>query len=305
MKTKLILMFPKIQTFPLAALLLLLLCSPLTMSVAKAQATPDPLINAKKRIDKLVQDSTKLQQAQTKLSAENKIVKSRNDSLINVNGNPFNSTYRSTFVTGNWFIYSIGSVLSIALIIIILTKPKDSQFPLGLPDGSIRAIIAILAIILYVLISLVLAAIPSSVVATDVTKTLGTLVVAISAFYFGSKTAEQSIKTGSDINVAAAKAANDNNCNPTIAPLNIIKQAIDANKTEWLKLYNAQDILIGKKKSNETTNNVDCILFKVTVKLDSPEGKSIPPLITYVTDGKTYKIPTDVQASATVPPAGV
>ncbi|MEO3404947.1 hypothetical protein AAFN85_13660 [Mucilaginibacter sp. CAU 1740] len=275
--------------------LLLLLILGRTAASAAVQATDEQLAAANKRIDILVKDTTRLWQAQKKIAADYKNLKARMDSLTNASANLLNATYRSTFTTGNWFVFIIGTILVIALIVIVFTTPKDGKFPLGLPDGSIRAIIAILAILLYVLISLVLAAIPSSAIASDVTKTLGTLVVAISAFYFGSKTAEQGIKAGADINVAAAKVASESNNCTEPPPLNIIKQAIEANKTEWLKLYNAQDIFAGKKQSSGTINDVDCIIFKVIAKLDSPEGKAIPPLITYATAGKTYKIPTDVQ----------
>lgn len=294
MKTKPDFAIPDMRVKHRLRILLLLIFSTAS-TCAVAQTVQDQLAEAKKRVETLSKDSIKSQQALTKLAADNKTIKSRFDSLISEHANQLSTTYRSAFTTGNWFVYVIGSMLIIALIIIVLTTPKDDKFPLGLPDGSIRAIIAILAIVLYVLISLVLAAIPSSVIAADVTKTLGTLVVAISAFYFGSKTAEQSLKAGADINSAAAKAANDMNCSPEIPPLNIIKQAIEDNKANWLKLYNAQDIVPGKKKSNETTNDLDCIVFKVSTKLDSPEGKSVPPLITYITKGKTFNIPTDVQ----------
>jgi type II secretory pathway pseudopilin PulG len=261
-----------------------------------ASAASDPLADAIKHVENLKQDSIKIQVALKKSIGENAIKQTRIDSAHKADAAQLNTTYRGAFETGNWFVYSIGAVLCLSLIIVVLASPKNPEFPLALPDGSIRAIIAILSIILYVLISLTLAAIPQSTIASDVTKTLGTLVVAISAFYFGSKTAENSLKVGANINSDAVKAANDSNCNPVVntPPISIIKQAVEANKENWIKLYNAKSISIGKKKSQDTFQNIDCIVFGVDQKLDAPGGSTIPPFIVYKSDGKTYNIPTDV-----------
>ncbi|WPU91866.1 hypothetical protein SNE25_21350 [Mucilaginibacter sabulilitoris] len=188
--------------------------------------------------------------------------------------------------------------VSAFLILSAINGPKDNQFALGLPDGSIRAIIALLVIVFYILVSVTLSMFSPSAspIATDLTKTLGTLVVAVSAFYFGSKTAEQSAKTATENVTKAVNSATNNNTDPTVVPKAIINAAIETNKTAWLALYHANDIIAGKKQSAGVVNNLDCIVFIVADKVDVPGGaKVIPPFIVYNDQGKTYNIPTDVR----------
>jgi hypothetical protein len=193
------------------------------------------------------------------------------------------------------------SVVSLAisafLILSAIYGPKDRQFPLGLPDGSIRAIIAVIIIVFYILVSITLSMYSStaSAIANDLTKTLGTLVVAVSAFYFGSKTAEQGAKTATDNFSKAVNNANNKTNTDTVVPLAVINAAIDANKANWLKLYGAQDITAGKKQAGAVTNDLDCIVFIVTTKgAISTDVNIIPPFIVFNYQGKTYNIPTDV-----------
>lgn len=194
------------------------------------------------------------------------------------------------------------SVICVAICIFIIyassKSPKDKTFPLGLPDGSIRAIIAVLAIIFYILISVILSlseTSETSKIATDVTKTLGTLVVAVSAFYFGSKTAEQGSKTATDNLTKILDNQNQNS--PNDIPISIIMQAITMNKDKWMGLYNCKDIITGKKKSQDTTHDLNCIVFVVSEKTDNPSASKVPQFITYNSQGKDYNIPTDVQTS--------
>jgi ABC-type multidrug transport system fused ATPase/permease subunit len=188
--------------------------------------------------------------------------------------------------------------VGIVLFLSISRGPKDKNSPLGLPEGSIRAIIAILIIVFYILVSVMLSIYNStpSEIATYITKTLGTLVVAVSAFYFGSKTAEQSAKNASENFSRAVTDANSASSLNTAVPAAIIKAAIDTNKASWLTLYGAQDIIVGKKQAGTVTNDLECIVFIVTSKgINTADSKTIPPFIVYNFQGKTYNIPTDVQ----------
>ena len=153
--------------------LLILLMLSLMNCICKAETTPKPKPDSPS-ITKKPQDDGKKQQSEspkvrdTTTLHKNAIV---TDSL----NRDLSKTYQGAYKTGNWFIYVIGIFLCLSVIYIIIASPKDSHFPLGLPDGSIRGIIALLAIILYVLLSLTLSAIPpQSAIASDVTKTLGT-----------------------------------------------------------------------------------------------------------------------------------
>jgi hypothetical protein len=238
---------------------------------------------------------TKLRADSANMQAVTKKLNLKIDTLKKAINEQSTATYQGAFTTGNWFIYSIGVLLCAFLIYIAVASPKNSEFPLGLPDGSIRGIIAILAIILYVLISLTLSAVPpNSTIAADITKTLGTLVVAISAFYFGAKTAEQGIKTAALLN---------NNADESTVPVNVIQQAITDNKKDWMSLYNCTNIVLGKKKTQDTTHDIDCIVFFVDEKSDNPTPvpgmpvtpKAIPAVIPFTFNKKVYNIPTDVQ----------
>jgi hypothetical protein len=210
-----------------------------------------------------------------------------------------------TFILGSAAIYLISIVICLFLIYIANTSPKDFRYALGLPDGSIRAIIAILAILFYILISLALShLVTRSAIPSDVVKTLGTLVVAISAFYFGAKTAEQGSKTATaNLNTLLTSSANPGGNIANAVPIEIIQQAITANKKAWMDLYNCTNIEIGRKKTQDTTHDIDCIVFYVNNKSNSPAApapdtttpKPIPQYIAYESNGKVYSIPTDVR----------
>ena len=72
----------------------------------------------------------------------------------------------------------------------------DRRYPLGMPDGSIRAIIAlslillfaIMAVFLYVDLGTAPPQSPRADIAKQLVTTLGTLVVALASFYFGAST---------------------------------------------------------------------------------------------------------------------
>jgi len=100
-------------------------------------------------------------------------------------------------------------VLIAFLIAIALMSKKNKKEALGLPVGSVRAIIAILFVIFFALLSVVFYfnsgndAKYNSDLAKQIITILGTLVTAVSSFYFGSKASEQA-----HTNAAAAALKN-------------------------------------------------------------------------------------------------
>lgn len=254
--------------------------------------TPEQKTPEQKKIDSLTA-------VVNKSTEEIRHFNARNDSLNKAIAK-LSAPYEPAFTGGSIAIYINCIVVILLLIYIARKSPKDKQYALGLPDGSVRAIIAILAIIFYISASIALSlSSTQSPIPADVSKTLGTLVVAISAFYFGSKTAEQGNKVATDNlttilnNVPGQTGGTTDNVPPAI-----IQQAITANKTSWMELYNCTDIKPGKKKTQDTLHDVDCIVFVVREKTTPPPGspiKPIPPVIPFSTGGKLYNIPTDVQ----------
>jgi len=92
-------------------------------------------------------------------------------------------------------------ILAIGFDALKMTDPKQ---PLGLPAGSVRAMIALMLIVIWVILSVFLF---TGTVTLDATKnaeslrlaqqlytTMSTLVVAVSAFYFGSRSVETARK---------------------------------------------------------------------------------------------------------------
>lgn len=248
-------------------------------SIAIAKYQKDSA-NAKSKIDSLLKADSILKATESNVDAK---------------------TYENVFTHGSTYINIISIIICGFLIYLAASSPKNAEQPLGIPAGSIRAIIAILSIVFYILVSLSLSLSTSkSPIPADVTKTLGTLVVAVSAFYFGSKAAEQGVKNATD-NINNLLASQNSNIAPAV-PVNIIQQAITANKKDWMILYNCTNIALGKKKTMDITQNIDCIVFYVADKgaqqvLGSPPSAitTIPSTIPYITGGKTYNIPTDVQ----------
>jgi hypothetical protein len=105
------------------------------------------------------------------------------------------------------WIFIICVVLIAFLIAIAFLSQRNATEALGLPVGSIRAIIAILFVVFFALLSVVFYfhsgkdAQFDPDLAKQIITILGTLVTAVSSFYFGSKTSEQA-----HANAAAAAA---------------------------------------------------------------------------------------------------
>jgi hypothetical protein len=98
----------------------------------------------------------------------------------------------------------IAGASALVLVLFILAagftamKMNDPQQALGLPDGSIRAMIALMLIIIWIIMSVFLldvvngakAGSDTARLAQQLVTTIGTLVVAVAAFYFGSRSVE-------------------------------------------------------------------------------------------------------------------
>jgi IPT/TIG domain len=98
----------------------------------------------------------------------------------------------------------IAGVCALLLVLFIIAagftamKMNDPQQALGLPEGSIRAMIALMLIIIWIIMSVFLLNVTNGAAANSDTArmaqqlvtTIGTLVVAVAAFYFGSRSVE-------------------------------------------------------------------------------------------------------------------
>lgn len=205
--------------------------------------------------------------------------------------------------------FCLGGIFFICFLIVVfitvsgLNSVKTNKAALNFPDGTIRAIIALLAIIFFVLLSVVFyfVQVPAGAdLSKQILTILGTLVTAVCSFYFGSKATEQGNKIAQETFKIQADASNPSPA--TNVPQDIVEQAINANKASWLGQYNCTDIIAGKKTSGGNIQNINCIIFLVTTKSDNPAKSVIPPVIPYTSDGVNYIIPTDVrtQESGTV-----
>lgn len=174
---------------------------------------------------------------------------------------------------------------------------KEDPHALGLPQGSVRAILSISLIIFFILIALFFYFSTSdanvkSELSERILTILGTLVIAVSSFYFGIKATEQGSKIANDTfkDISDRGIKDDKN-----VPPNIILEAIAKHKESWKQRYNCEDVKLGKKKSTNIQFEINCIQFYVRTKMQQlDETKTIPDFIEYTTDSKNYKIPTDV-----------
>lgn len=183
--------------------------------------------------------------------------------------------------------------LCIYYIFNIAQKSKgDATTALGMPNGSVRAIIALLVIVFFALSAIIFSySNVNAELSKQVLTTLATLAIAVSSFYFGSKATEQGSKISQEL---FSQALSSTNPTAEIVPSAIIEEAIKNNKEQWLITYNCIDIIPGKKVTQQVTNETNCIVFVVKEKTD--KSVAIPPTIPYTSANKTYTIPTDVQA---------
>ena len=179
--------------------------------------------------------------------------------------------------------------LCICYVFTIAQKSADLNKPMGMPSGSVRAIIALLVIVFFMMTAMLMV---FSNTTTDLGKqvltTMATLAIAVSSFYFGSKATEQGSKISQEI---FSQTMGQNS--PEDVPLSVVEQAISNNKERWMKDYNCTNIYSGKKLSQQVLHDQNCIIFQVKEKKDN--GPIIPAAIDFTSSGKSYKIPTDVQ----------
>lgn len=196
----------------------------------------------------------------------------------------------------------VSSVALVAIFVVsllglaALKSKKDDPHALGLPAGSVRAIIAVSIIVLFILISLyffhVIDAYPNDSAKVEIAKNiltiLGTLAVAVSSFYFSAKATQQGID-------AATKAFQNNN-EDTGSLDEAIIDAIAKNEKDWKKKYKIEEAKIGKKQSEGNQLEIKCIVFWVKEKeIPTEKSQEIPKLVTHTFKGKVYEIITDVR----------
>lgn len=202
----------------------------------------------------------------------------------------------------------IGGILSVGILIInfLITAgkkaKKDDPHALGLPQGSVRAVLSISLIVFFILIALFFyfdtADVKSkSELAESILTIIGTLVIAVSSFYFGIKATEQGSKIAKDSFKDLSDRTKQENQN---IPPAIILEAIAQNKELWKQQYKCEDVKLGKKKSANTQFDINCIQFLVKSKsLQVDEQNTIPAFIEYSADANSYNIPTDVVPNIT------
>lgn len=87
------------------------------------------------------------------------------------------------------------AVLSMMVAIFRRFRLVSPEFPLGLPEGSIQAVIALSLILIFAIIGVYLHATAQGEqqdeISTQLLTTISTLVVAVAGFYFGSKTSKE------------------------------------------------------------------------------------------------------------------
>src|SRR4029078_1808939 len=109
-------------------------------------------------------------------------------------------------------------------------------------------------------------------------------------FYFGSKATEQGSKIA---NETFNKAAQNLLATETeTVPVDIIELALatDNNKEKWKTQYQCVDIKVGKKQTQNTTHDLNCLVFVVKSKDNRQNAPSIPATIPFQSNGKTYNI---------------
>lgn len=229
------------------------------------------------------------------------------------------SSLITTFIKFRLFSFSpdgfiIGAIALVAILVIGFViamgfnSKNDAQQALGLPSGSVRAVLALTVLVLFVLVSVFfyIESEKNISLAKNILTILGTLVIAVSAFYFGVKATEQ----GGKIAQKAFEEGSKSLAGTKNVPLKIIQEAISNNKDNWLEKYGCKDILPGKKSAGGTQFEVNCIVFEVNPKkLPDDPNKIIPKAISYISDGDEYEIPTDVRGAvvetSTVPLASL
>ncbi len=191
------------------------------------------------------------------------------------------------------------AICIIGFIILITTSRRHRDInlnnALGLPIGSVRAILSITLLVLFVTSALIFYLTADdankSHLAEQIITILGTLLIAVISFYFGVKATEQ----GGRMTQEAINKSNYNDFSQSHIPLSIIYQAITRNKEQWIQDYDCKSISLGKKISNNKQFDLDCITLSVTKKTTpSNTSKVIPALLSYKVNGVSYDIPTDV-----------
>ncbi|KEO72743.1 chymotrypsin family serine protease [Anditalea andensis] len=219
--------------------------------------------------------------------------------------------YVSDYSKLNFFQFTIGNLIIISVIIICIlvvnfikkasiNSDKKAFHSFGLPAGTVRATLALLLIVFFILFAFY--AVQFEVEAKNerlvenILTTLATLVISAVSFYFGVKATEQ----GSEIATRIWGESKKRNDNEYLIDPKIIQEALSQHKDDWIKEYECRDIRLGKKQTEDGQINMDCLVFLVDNKkgpssLEESSTNSIPSIVRFDYQGKTYSIPTDVR----------
>jgi hypothetical protein len=217
----------------------------------------------------------------------------------------------SEYLKLHFFEFTVGNLIILCAIIICfivvnfiksvglkdLNKTKHS---FGLPSGTVRAILALILIVFFVLVSFFAILsdpeLKNARLVENIITTLATLVISVVSFYFGSKATEQ----GSEIANRIFGEVSRSGSSEKVPPI-VIQEALNQKKDKWIKEFGCRDIKIGKKNTSDGQIDLDCLVFLVDKKLEPSalgEGaiKPIPSTISFAFQGKLYSIPTDVRS---------
>lgn len=201
------------------------------------------------------------------------------------------------------------SVLTVLLFVVAAAfnslHLSDPRQALGLPLGSVRALIALLLIIIWAIVSIFVfrfvafgSGTPGVVASQDGIKlaqqlftTMSTLVVAVSAFYFGSSSVaaaqQRALTSGAAVPVLLKVVPERGQQGQANMPLVIIgKNFLRAPKVVRFVMGSDDMVATGISITNTEVSLVDCTL---TIKDDQKPG--LWDLVVLNDDGNEYQLP--------------
>lgn len=219
------------------------------------------------------------------------------------------------FVIANYFvpqaelILGLIIILGVSLLTVLLfivaaafktLQLSDSKQALGLPQGSVRALIALLLIIIWAIVSIYVfrfvafgnssggaASADGIKLAQQLFTTMSTLVVAVSAFYFGSSSAAQRTSTSGPIVPSLLKVVPERGLQGQ-ADLSLVivgKNFLRAPKSIRFVLGNESMIATGISITNTEVSLIDCT---ITIREDQQQGAW--DLVVLNDDGNEYRL---------------
>ncbi len=232
------------------------------------------------------------------------------------------------FVIANYFvpqaelILGLIIILGVSLLTVLLfivaaafktLQLSDGQQALGLPQGSVRALIALLLIIIWAIISIYVfrfvafgnssggaASADGIKLAQQLFTTMSTLVVAVSAFYFGSSSAAQRAPTSGTVVPSLLKVVPEKGLQGQVDLALVIvgKNFLRTPKAVRFVLGNESIFATGINITNTEVSLIDCT---ITIREDQQQGAW--DLVVLNDDGNEYRLPKAFTVEARNPPA--